>query len=209
MRVLPWVAAGILLVFFCRLFASSVAYRNTLGETRLGEYDKAIRYGIRLVALEPGRYRSWFAASEAWAGKGVEKAYDNALGGYREALRRNPIHPESFLGRAGVLVVLGRYGEAEEDATRGVSIAPNRAALWFARGAALFHQGRNEEAEGSFERATELEPGHFDGWVNLGVSRVLRGRKREAAEAWLQAAALKPGDAQVTQYLRSVGVVIR
>ena len=203
---LAWVTLGLVLLLSARIFSASVAYRDTLGETSLGHGDLATRFGTELVTVAPDRYRSWFAAAKAWEAMGVDQAYDRALQGYDEALVRNPMMVEGWLGKAGILIVKGKYQEAENAAAQGVALAPNYSAIQFAYGSALFNLNSFAEAETAFNLVTQLQPENFDAWINLGVSRVKQGNKQGAGDAWRKAFWLRPGDPQALQYLQSVGI---
>jgi len=203
---LAWVTLGLVLLLSARIFSASVAYRDTLGETSLGHGDLATHFGTELVTLSPDRYRSWFTAAKAWEGMGMDQAYDRALQGYDEALVRNPMLVEGWLGKAGILVVKEKYQEAENAAAQGVALAPNGSAIQFVHGTALFNLGRFAEAEVAYNLVTQLQPENFDAWIDLGIARVKQRDKAGAGDAWRKAFWLRPGDPQALQYLQSVGI---
>ncbi|TAN07458.1 MAG: sulfotransferase family protein [Rhodanobacteraceae bacterium] len=116
----------------------------------------------------------------------------DALDCYRRVLS---ILPESFDAHAnlgGVLVVLGRFAEAEPHLRWAIARSPEQAPLHEALGLACAEQGRPAEAEACLRRAAELAPGNPDIPRHLGKALYRLCRYNEAEAQYRRALALAP-----------------
>jgi tetratricopeptide (TPR) repeat protein len=128
------------------------------------------------LAQVPGRTGAseGVAAAEAALRSGK---YDDAISGYRTALRRDPGSTEARVGLMQALVSTGEYADAVEVGRDG----PNPAAVANATGEALVRLGRSDEAEEAFTQAVR----NADAWsltaeVNLAELLFNRGQIDEA-----------------------------
>lgn len=196
---------GAALAFACVDVASSVAYRDTVGEAGLGNWESSARYANRMMSLPLRRYRVCFEAGQSLSQAGSSHAME-ASAAFGEALAKNPVDPQIHLGRATMAFRGGDLEGALTSAEKGIALAPNLHGLWFVKGSALFQQKRYAEAEDSFHRASVLLPTDFDTFLNLGVAQVVQGKKEEALQSWSKALALRPGDTRVAQYIESLHI---
>lgn len=83
---------------------------------------------------------------------------------------------------------------AEDEARRGVSLAPANAECHYALGAVLREQGRQDEAGSEFRTATTLDPRHSYAYSGLGKIKLEQGSLSEAAENFRRAVELNSGN---------------
>ena len=202
--ILPFVAAGLVMLMALRALSISVAYRNLLGETELRNYKMAVDYGQRLLTRDPGNYKAWFAYGKALEGGMI---HDTAYAAYQKTWEIDPWHVESMVSAAGLRLYQDRDIEAFTLIDKACAITPNYPLAQFMRGGLLFRMGRSADAAEAFGMAVKCSPGHFDSWLNLGVCRIKSGDPSGAVAAWREALQLKPSDGTVKSYLRANGAL--
>ena len=209
MRVTFWVSlVSVLMIFLIgiRLLASSVAYRDTIGETALKNYQNAIYYGQRLTTLSPGSHKAWYGLGKAF--EGADKPID-AISAYGKAVEVNPNYVEGYLALGMLQLQADLASEAVTNLEKAENLTPNYAGpIWF-HALGLFQLKQFEQAAMAFEKFLICSPDNTQAYSNLGVCFIQQKRKTEAVEAWKKAYSLNPADQQVVQYLRAQGVQIR
>jgi len=105
-----------------------------------------------------------------------------ALDAYRAFLRVEPRSAVGWADLGGLLLVLGRPGEAEEACRRALRLEPrHRTALINLAGARL-EAGALEEAEGLCRQAVALDPGSPDGRLALADCLIRKGDLGQARD---------------------------
>lgn len=96
-----------------------------------------------------------------------DELYEEALREFDEALRLNPDHAPSHLGRALALMGLGASDAALQAFASAMSHRPDFAAAYANRGILRDRMERHEAALADYRRALELEPDLGDGpdWI--------------------------------------------
>ncbi len=188
-----------------RAVASSIAYRDTVGETSLGHGYYAARYGERLTALSSVNPKAWSAAAKA-----LELAVqpDQAANAYRKVLELNPNAVEDWEALGSLHLRGGQAGQALEEFGRAVAIAPNYSSALWGKALALYQLNRFAEAAAEFEKLSGYFPKSPQVYSNLGVCYIQLGRKEQAVEAWRRAYDLDPRDPKIGAYLKANGAAL-
>ena len=120
------------------------------------QYDKAIAEGQRSMALEPnsGEVIYNYASILTFAGK-----LEEAVPLFKEAIRLNPIPPNSYLRHFGIaLRDSGRYEEAIVQAKRAIEQEPNDSIAWIILVSSLALAGRDEKARTAAKEILRISP---------------------------------------------------
>jgi tetratricopeptide (TPR) repeat protein len=118
---------------------------------------------------------------------------DDAIADFREALRRDPrLAGNGRLELGDALVQAGRPGEAVEEYTQALTLAPDTLSLYLRRGDAHARAGHSSEAEADFARALELDPGSAEALALRALARAQAGRRAEAEADASAARAIDP-----------------
>ncbi|MBC8794014.1 MAG: hypothetical protein C6Y20_20640 [Tagaea sp. CACIAM 22H2] len=170
-----------------------------------GDWAAAVAAGDAWIAEEPDH-----APAHALAGYAVEHTGDiaRAAAMYETALRLDPTIDNVRANRAALLVSLGKFDEAGDEADAvlrrvpdhalataiAAHLAGSRAVSATERGRALAAKGDFAAAHVEFERAMNFAPD--DPGVRLNYGRILRrlGRNDEARGVFAAAAAHDPAD---------------
>lgn len=110
-------------------------------------------------------------------GRAARETVDQALDGWRRALRIDPNNTYTLTTRSTVLSQLGEERQAERDATKAVDIDPTHPRAHYAEGFAEETLKRVGEAAGPARAAVELDPFNIFHWRLL--ARVFKALKRE------------------------------
>lgn len=138
-RLLVWAALATFV-----FVVGAVAYQHLTGEDDGGSME----YRRANLRLEDGLFRE-------------------ALTGFETALRNQPDHAPSHLGRALALMQMGLDQEALQAFDATIKMAPDFAAAYANRGILRDRLGRHAEALADYREALKLEPDLGDGpdWV--------------------------------------------
>ena len=110
-------------------------------------------------------------------------ALEPLLEAERLAGGRHPPDLDRALGN--VLMLEGRFADAEIRFTRAIAAQPQAGPLYSMRGKCRIELGRYADAEADLSRAIELRPEDFQARVLLAQSLFVQGREREAREGLL------------------------
>lgn len=120
--------------------------------------------------------QAWFDEGERLEG-GNPRASEDA---YRQALRVDPDHSDSYANLGVLLCDEGRFAEALALYDEAIVHCPHVALLHFNRGVALENLERIEQAIDEYEHCLKLSPAMADAHYNLGRLYHERGRGQEA-----------------------------
>jgi len=129
------------------------------------EHDRAITLFKKAVELDPGFVRAWIELADVCASQALFH------GGGEEARRI-----------------------AEEAANQAMSLAPERAGSYVARGLSHLAKLEYSEAERDFLKAIEINPEHHGAYHNAGRTAHLQGRLDQACIYFAKATELDPDD---------------
>jgi tetratricopeptide (TPR) repeat protein len=93
--------------------------------------------------------------------------HEEALAAFLEFLEIHPESTEGWVDCAGLLLVLGRLGEAQEAIDRALCLEPMNYGARVHSACILMHHGHLHTAEAAFRKAIALEPGRIAGRLML------------------------------------------
>jgi O-antigen ligase len=201
-----WVLVLVLLAgaaFGIRAMAGSIAYRDTAGETSLGNNQKAAGYADRLVKLSPLDYKAWNIAGQAYAQAG---RMDEAFAAYQQSLNLDSNDVENLMAMADLKAKAGQLPEALSLSQKALSLTPNFVGPLWVEAYCQYQLKQYAPAADSFRVFLTFAPQSPDAWVGLGVCEIHLGKKSEAIDAWQKAHQLAPDNAEVIQFLKGAGV---
>lgn len=105
---------------------------------------------------------------------------DDALAGYKRALKVAPFNAELFLEYAQALYATGNQPMVARVIEKITEVAPNHPHFQNFRGVVLLDEGRHSEAEVAFRQAIRLDPEYVEAHYNLGVLLLHQSRWSEA-----------------------------
>ncbi|HEY9346549.1 MAG TPA: tetratricopeptide repeat protein [Inquilinus sp.] len=111
------------------------------------------------------------------------RQFELAIGEFGRAIELNPNDAEGYLYRAGLLVTLGRSGDAIADFGIGKSLNAGLSSTWSGFGWAYYLQHRYQEAIPPFAEGARAAPDDSFMHAGLAASYGQLGRKQEAAQA--------------------------
>jgi len=120
------------------------------------QYDKAIAEGRRSMALEPNSAEVIYnyASILTFVGR-----LEEAIPLFKEAIRLNPMPPNSYLRHFGIaLRDSGRYEEAIIQAKKAIEQEPNDFIAWVVLTSSLRLAGRDEEARTAAKEILRISP---------------------------------------------------
>jgi len=120
------------------------------------------------------------------------KDYHGAIAEADKALKLESDNSDALFYRATAENLLGRYGDAERDASRGLSIAPSASFLRDARALAYIRMGRFAEAVADANHSLEIDPKNPYAFANRGHALEGRGDYESMATDLKAAAELNP-----------------
>jgi serine/threonine protein kinase len=126
--------------------------------------------------------------------------YDAALECYNRALKLSPRDAELWLGKSGVLHLLGSSQEAIRAADQGLMIAPEDADLWHNRGMGKMGIDDLEGALECFTRALLINTMEPLFWRSKGLVLSKLGRIDEALESYDRGIAYGRNDVSLRQH---------
>ncbi len=170
-------------------------------------YRGALEDFLKVSAYEPGRQDSRLGVANSYL----------ALGYYERAARifwhPDPVWTDGdyandvALGKTLSGIYTGRYDNIETAINDGMTLEPNDARLWNAKG--RWHDGRGEwmDALSCYVAAMELGQSRSGTINNMGMSLLMQGRQIEAEEKFAQAVDLSPDTEIYDNNLRMVYIL--
>lgn len=158
---------------------------------RLGAFAEAAELGGALAALTPTNPNGLVLRAAALRELGEMEGAETAL---REALDRDPAHPEARRDLALLLAARGRGGEAIRELEILRAEHPGRAEVLAPLGVLFVQQGRGAEGLSALTAAAQADPGSFEAQHHLGALHSRLGSFGEAGRRLEAALALRPGD---------------
>jgi choline-sulfatase len=116
----------------------------------------------------------------------------DAIRAFGEALRRDRIYVDAYLGVAASLHTSGNSERAVTYLEQALEIEPTNMAAIYNLGVILDHMGHTEKAETTYRKALQLDPSHALSHNNLGSLLDRTGRKEEAEREFRLALQAKP-----------------
>ncbi|HXY96825.1 MAG TPA: tetratricopeptide repeat protein [Steroidobacteraceae bacterium] len=152
-----------------------------------GRYAEALSSLERGTAPETTEHRLLRALARHGLG-----ALPQALADYDAVIADAPDNPVAWLGRARVLLALGRPAGALAAAERALPGPQPSADAWFVRATALQLLGRSSEALVALGQVLAQQPSHVQALTNRAMLLYHRGESRQALRDFQQVLRLDP-----------------
>ena len=198
-------------------------YRQGLAKLEAGNYEQALRFFERAIAINENQ-------AEVWTKRAVALQNLNRIGEAIEANQRaialikgnqllatnnflssstqskvefSPSIPKPILNLANAekwfeqgnsLYFEGRYQEAIASYDNALKFKPDYHEAWYNRGLVLDYLDRLEEAITSYDNALKFKPDFHEAWRNRGVALGNLGRYEEEIASYAHALEFKPDD---------------
>jgi len=166
-----------------------------------GDLDKAQEVLGKLVAAYPNSAGAHLNMGTVQAQKRSQAGYIAAVKEYREALRLDPHRDDARLALARVLIELGRYSDAAENAALYTRHKPQDYAGYYVQGLADEGLAMWSQAVEALRRADHLHPGDFQVHYNLGLALAHSGETADAVRELRAAETINSQDADVHSQL--------
>jgi tetratricopeptide (TPR) repeat protein len=166
------------------------------------ETERGFQMLLSASRIDPEDYRPWHAMGELVHLR--LRHYEQAIGAFREALKRRPGYLESRIGLADALVGSHRPQEAESVLRGVLQERPDDPRVTTRAADVALELGRDQEAARFLERALAIDPDHRAALILQARLQLRRGRPREALPAAERACALEPNDPMALGLLATI-----
>jgi len=137
-----------------------------------------------------------------------QKNYTQAESIYRQIIKNNPNHAESYLWLGTALSIQGKLDEAITSLRQAIQLDPKSAIAYHSLGNALRNQGKLDEAIASYRQAIQLNPKSAIAYYSLGNTLSDQGKLEEAITNFRQAIQLDPKSLITIIAYNSLGVAL-
>ncbi|MCX8173529.1 MAG: tetratricopeptide repeat protein [Thermoplasmata archaeon] len=155
----------------------------------LEDYASALIHLEKYLGTRTDDIAAWKMLSECYYATGDTERCLNALD---KCIELNPGMHEAWYNKGTVLLMLGRFEDAEKVLLKAGELMPHDARVWNNLGTAYLGMERYDEAVRAFETAIAAELGNSEAWYNKGVALMRQGRHREAIECFDRAVSINP-----------------
>ncbi|UXE59078.1 MAG: tetratricopeptide repeat protein [Woronichinia naegeliana WA131] len=164
-------------------------YRQGLAELEAGNYEQALMFFERAIAINENQ-------AEVWTKRAVALQYLNRIGEAIEANQRaiTLIKGNQLLANNNFLSNSTQSKVESSPSIPEPVINLGDAEKWFEQGYALYDEGRYKEAITSFDHALKIKPDNHEAWNNRGAALFNLGRLKEAISSYDNALKIKPDD---------------
>lgn len=132
----------------------------------------------------------------AWLGLGNAysnlKQYSQAVGAYREALRRDPKYASAWMNLGNAYSDLKQYSQAIDAYRESLRLDPTDAKAWNNLGVAYGNHTQYSQAIEAYREALRLDPKYASAWNNLGNRYSHLKQYSQANDAYREALRLDP-----------------
>ncbi len=163
------------------------------------EFQTVLRNAIasagQAIDKDNTNYKNWEVLAKVYqeiAPLGVDKAFENAVLAYEEALKRSPSNPEIYLSLARLSTPQKDFVKAKEYISRALSQKPNYSEALFLRSQIEVTEGNVAGAIVSMENISVISPGDAGVFFELGLLRYNNKDFTGAVEAFSKAVNIIP-----------------
>ncbi len=175
----------------------TLAVRNgVLASLRGGNYDKAIDYINKLLAVNYGGAGTYADLSNAYISKGDTAAAIKAIADGRA---KYPKSSDLVIADVNFLITKKDYIGSEKALNDAIALDPTNVSLYYAAGTNYNTLEQYDKAEELLKKAVEMKPDYGDALYNLGAVHVNKGndlkkkqQKFEEDRKFKEADELKP-----------------
>ena len=137
-------------------------------------------------------------------GRQAQAMLDEAIAGYREAIRLKPEFAEGHQGLGNALNRQGKLDEAIASYREAIRLHPDYAEAHYGLGNALKGQGKLDDAIAEYRAAIRLKLDHAEAHCNLGSALKVQGKLDDAIAGYREAIRLKPDYAEAHSKLGGI-----
>lgn len=169
-----------------------------------GIINASIGYSRAAIAYDPTNYYNYVSearVSELAASVRMDKAYDNAVSAYAEAIRRNPLNPSLYLKLAQLQTSQNKLADALKTLGAALQVKNNYLDAIFMLSQVTAAQGNLKDAIIAAQVATELNPQQSILFFQLGLLHYNNKDYVAAAKALETALTLQPDYANAQYFL--------
>ncbi|MSR73138.1 tetratricopeptide repeat protein [Candidatus Parcubacteria bacterium] len=149
---------------------------DQVSEAVKNEFQTVLRNAIasagQAIDIDNTNYRNWETLAKVYqeiAPLGVDKAFENSVSAYEEALKRSPSNPEIYLSLARLSTPQKDFVKAKEYISRALSQKPNYSEALFLRSQIEVTEGNVAGAIVSMENISVISPGDAGVFFELGL----------------------------------------
>ncbi len=163
-----------------------------------GELEPAAQFVRKSLTCDGRAPEVWFIYGNILS---ALQRFDEAVGAFDEALKRNPERVEYWVNRGVAFLEMERPAEALESVERALAIEPGKLEALINSANAKYQLGRFDEACSAYERILEDNPDELGTLNNYGVVLTYLKRNADASACFDRVLAIAPdhADALVNQ----------
>ena len=154
-----------------------------------GQFEDALAKVKRLIGLFP---RGMVLYNIKGASNTALSRYEAAVDSYKQALKINSEHVETYYNMGLALQCKGDFDAAIESYKQAVKIKPDYAKAHYNMGIAQKNKGDTDAAIKSYKQAIEIKPDYAEAFNNMGNALKDRGNLDTAIDSYKQAIKIKP-----------------
>jgi tetratricopeptide (TPR) repeat protein len=153
------------------------------------DWQGLLDLGLKWTKSEPKNAFAWVTLGNSYDHL---NCYDDALEGFRQAVRIDPENGFAWTGLGDTYTHLNRYAAAVEAYRQAIRINPENAAVWNNLGTAYIYLDRSNDAVEAYRQAIKISPGCAEAWYDLGVAYGYLNRYNDSIKAFREAIRIDP-----------------
>lgn len=167
------------------------------------------RRAIQNLATSDVQAYDYYLRGRQYFYKFTGRHFHNANRMFLKAIEQDPNYALAYAGMADVYSLLYQWDDSSKDnvakadaaSIKAITLDPDLAEAYAARGTALAINNRHDEAERAFENAILLNPGLYEPYYFYGRDCISAGKFEKAARLFTEACKIRPDDYQAPRYL--------
>lgn len=167
------------------------------------------RRAIQSVATSSVQAYDYYLRGRQYFYEFTRRQFHNANRMFRKAIEQDPNYALAYAGMADVYSLLYQWADSSEEniakadsaSIKAITLDPDSAEAYAARGTALAINNRHDEAERAFENAILLNPGLYEPYYFYGRDCLSAGKFEKAARLFNEACKIRPEDYQAASFL--------
>lgn len=170
------------------------------------------RRAIQNVATSDVKAYDYYLRGRKYFYEFTRRQFHNANRMFLKAIEQDPNYALAYAGMADVYSLLYQWADSSKEniakadaaSIKAITLDPDLAEAYAARGTALAINDRHDEAERAFENAILLNPGLYEPYYFYGRDCLSAGKFEKAARLFSEACKIRPEDYQAPSFLSMV-----